>query len=356
MKVKKEDKELVGVKEIARRANVSIATVDRVLHNRSGVSLKTKEKIEAIIKELDYQPNIFARRLASKRILKFAVIIPEVSKETGFWDAPLRGILKAEKEIQRYGIVIDKYFFDLNNTDSFVKQTQMIFKNGYDGILLAPIFIDESIVFTKHCKEYKIPYVFINSDIPEQDSLCYIGPNLYHSGYMGAHLLSYLVEEQQKMLIVNISKEINIHHHLLRKEEGFKAYFTDNNKNYQIVKKDIRQTDYLSVEENLNKIFEREADITAIFVTNSRVSSVARYLEQYNRQHIMLIGFDYLPENIEFLKKDTIDFLICQKPQEQGYRGIMALYNKLVHNINTDKVNFMPIDIITRENFQFYEN
>ncbi|WP_353136027.1 helix-turn-helix domain-containing protein, partial [Pseudopedobacter sp.] len=46
---KKEEKELVGVKEIARRANVSIATVDRVLHNRVGVSPKTKAKINAII-------------------------------------------------------------------------------------------------------------------------------------------------------------------------------------------------------------------------------------------------------------------------------------------------------------------
>jgi len=58
-------KEVSGVKEIARRAKVSIGTVDRVLHNREGVSEKTKTKINKIIQELDYQPNILARRLAS---------------------------------------------------------------------------------------------------------------------------------------------------------------------------------------------------------------------------------------------------------------------------------------------------
>lgn len=63
--------ELSGVKEIARRANVSIATVDRVLHNRVGVALKTKEKIESIIKDMDYKPNILAKRLASKRVPSF---------------------------------------------------------------------------------------------------------------------------------------------------------------------------------------------------------------------------------------------------------------------------------------------
>lgn len=76
---------MVGVKEIAKRADISIATVDRVLHNRVGVSLKTKTKIEGIIKELNYKPNILARRLASKEILKFVVLIPSVLKETDYW-------------------------------------------------------------------------------------------------------------------------------------------------------------------------------------------------------------------------------------------------------------------------------
>src|SRR5690606_18563149 len=112
-----------GVKEIARRANVSIATVDRVIHNRTGVSEKTRKKINEIIKELDYQPNILASRLASKNIIILAMLIPRVSEETDFWDAPLRGIQRAETEIKQYGIQIIPYFFDLSDKDSFVKQS-----------------------------------------------------------------------------------------------------------------------------------------------------------------------------------------------------------------------------------------
>lgn len=82
-------KALVGVKEIARRANVSIATVDRVLHNRTGVSEATKEKITAIIKELNYQPNLLARRLAMGKTLHLVTLIPEVSDETDYWEVPL---------------------------------------------------------------------------------------------------------------------------------------------------------------------------------------------------------------------------------------------------------------------------
>lgn len=352
---KNDERELTGVKEIARRANVSIATVDRVLHNRFGVSVKTKNKILSIIEELNYQPNILARTLALKKVLHFAVLIPEASDETAFWQAPLTGILNAEEQIKRYGIIIDLYLFDQNDIDSFVKQSQKILGNKVDGVLMAPMFIEESLEFTKACKRLEIPYVFINSDIPEQQSLCYFGPDLYHSGYMGAHLLSYLIKDQ-KILLVNISKEINTHHHLFRKEEGFKNYFRDENKQNELIKIDVRKTDYNSVEKALNDTFAAHPDIEAVFVSNSRVASVARYLEQYHKNNLLLIGFDFLPKNIEYLKNNTIDFLICQKPQEQGYKGIMSLYYKLVHGQEPEKVNFMPIDIITRENYLFYQN
>jgi LacI family transcriptional regulator len=91
-------------------------------------------------------------------------------------------------------------------------------------------------------------------------------------------------------------------------------------------------------------------------VTNSRVFSVASFLEKSKRTDISLIGYDFLKENIEYLKKGLIDFLICHKPEEQGYRGLMALYQTLVLGSPVDKVHFMPIDIITKENQAFYQN
>lgn len=348
--------ELSGVKEIARRGNVSIGTVDRVIHNRTGVSLKTKKNIQAIIKELDYQPNILARRLASKKLLQFAILIPAISKETEFWKAPLNGIEQAESELKQYGIKIEKYFFDQNDESTFVSQTKKILKKKLDGILVAPSFIKESLKFTQSCKDLKIPYVLINSDIPNEDSLCYIGPDLFHSGYLSAHLANYAVEKNAKILIINISKQINNYHHLLRKEEGFRTYFKDNNSNNEIIKADIRQTDYNSVASKLEELLTIHQDIRVIFVTNSRVFSVARFLENSQMKDMLLIGYDFLKENIEYLKSGVIDFLICQKPQEQGYKGIMTLYQHLVLNAVIDKTYFMPIDIITKENYKFYRN
>lgn len=346
-----------GVKEIAKRANVSIGTVDRVIHNRNGVSKTTKNKILAIMKDLDYQPNILARRLASKKVLRFASLIPAVSTETAFWDAPIKGIEMAEAEIKQFGIVIDKYFYDQNDKQSFVKQSKNILKTEVHGILVAPIFIEESLAFSKLCNLKKIPQVFINSDIPNESRLSYIGPDLFQSGHLSAHMVNYLVSKGDKILIVNISKEIDSYHHLSRKEAGFRAYFKDHEKEVRIIKTDITpDTDYLSVSKQLTGVLSQHSDVKAIFVTNSRVFSVAQFLEKSNQERIFLVGYDFLPQSIEYLKKGIIDFLICQKPQEQGYKGIMALYQNVVLNADIEETYYMPIDIITRENYKSYRN
>ena len=56
--------ERIRIKDIAKRANVSVGTVDRVIHGRSGVSKKSRERVEKILKEMDYQPNMYANASA----------------------------------------------------------------------------------------------------------------------------------------------------------------------------------------------------------------------------------------------------------------------------------------------------
>ena len=352
-----EQNKLTGVKEIARRANISLATVDRVIHNRGGVSKKTKEKIELIIKELNYQPNILARRLASPKKIKLATLIPHVSEETSFWESPYQGILVAEAEIRQYGVEIEKYFFNLNDKETFIHQAELILQRQFDGILIAPLFIKESIRFISALQERNIPFVFINSDIPDYNSLSYFGPDLYHSGYVVAHLIGYLVKEGSRILIVNIAKEIENNHPLLRIEKGFRHYISENQKVYNILEVKIKQTNYTAVETSISNVLKREGKVDVIFVTSSRVFTVANYLDKNGiGKETILIGFDFLDENVKYLQNGTIDFLVCHKPQEQAYKGINILFQHLVSDVNIEKESLMPIDIITKENARFYKD
>ena len=344
----------IGVKEIAKMTNVSIATVDRVLHNRSGVSPVTEKKIRAIIKKYKYEPNILARTLASRKTLKLAALIPAVSKETTYWQAPLDGIDQAGSEIGQFGITVEKFLFDLNDKQSFINQARKILKSKVDGVLMAPHFTGDAEIFSKQLAERKTPFVYINSDVPGQENLSYIGPHLYQSGYLGGQLANFIGKDRGTSLIVNISRSPDSYYYLLKKEEGFRAYFSAHKKG-KILKTDIQRTDYLSIKKELTAMLKVHK-VDLIFVTNSRVFYVARFLEEAGIRNIRLIGYDLIDKNIGYLENDTIDFLISQKPREQAYRGILALYNKLIRGEQVEKQLFMPIDIITKENYRFYSN
>lgn len=344
-----------GVKEIARRAKVSIATVDRVLHNRTGVSEKTKKKVNQIIKELNYQPNILASRLASKKVISIGVLIPRISDETDFWEAPLRGIRRAENEIRQYGIQVHTFLFDLNDKKSFKEQSDLLLKTGVSGVLIAPSFIEDASALAQECRKLKIPVICIDSSLPDSETLSYIGPHLSQSGYVGAKLLTYRLRQDCKILFVNISPEKESYNYI-RIEEGFRSYFKDHNQLNEIVRIDIRDTDFLSVSKALVKAFHMHPETGAIFVTNSRVFSIAKYLQEKGLTDIGLVGYDFIKQNVLFLQNGIIDFLICHKPEDQGYRGIMSLYQNLVLGTSVEKAYFMPIDIVTKENEVFYQN
>jgi len=357
MKKQQTMQQLSGVKEIARRADVSIATVDRVIHNRKGVSEVTRQKILDIIDEIGFRPNMLASRLASKKTNRFAVLIPNAN-ETDYWDAPRRGIDRAYQEIRQYGIQLEVFLFDLNDQQSFAIQAKAILEGGFDGMVLAPSFIEEAIKLTAVCQLRKIPYVFINSDIPHTDSLAYIGPHLFKSGYLAGQLIRFGLKKG-KVLVVNVSRQMEAYHHLLRKEEGFRAYMEHTNKegnNIIIERIDMTDTRDEAVGEALNACLKEHADVGAFFVTNSRVRSVAKYLRHQALDHRILIGYDVVKENIAYLQDGTIDFLIGQKPEEQGYAGIMTLFQHIVVRNVITKEQYMPIDIITKENFEFYRN
>ncbi len=345
-----------GVKEIARRANVSIGTVDRVLHNRSGVAPYTKRIIERIIKDLDYKPNIIASRLASQKKYNFAIFIPSVSEENDFWQAPLNGITRAGDMVKEYGISLDFYFFDLNDKKTFERNAESIIENKPDGVLLAPSFIGEAGKFVAGCTEKNIPYVLIDSDIEDQTGLSYIGPNLIKSGRLGAQIIQLAGLQKEKVLIVNIAKEIDYHHYLKEIEKGFYNYFEADRIKAEIKSMEVRKADYRSVSLSLNKIYKTDFKPSVIFVTNSRVNMVARYLEEKLLSDVFLLGFDYIKKNIEYLKKGIIKILICHKSEEQGYRGVMTLYRHLLLKEPVEPCNFMPMDIITKENYEFYHN
>jgi LacI family transcriptional regulator len=69
-----------------------------------------------------------------------------------------------------------------------------------------------------------------------------------------------------------------------------------------------------------------------------------------------IVGYDLIPQNIALLREGKIDFLICQKPELQGFHAIHLLFDYLVKKEVIRKENYTSIDLITRENIDFYNS
>ena len=74
-------KKNISIKEIAKLANVSVATVSRVINNNGRFSEATKERVENIIKEYGYTTNIAAKSLRTSKSKTIGLIVPHINNE-----------------------------------------------------------------------------------------------------------------------------------------------------------------------------------------------------------------------------------------------------------------------------------
>ncbi|MCL3780742.1 LacI family transcriptional regulator [Prolixibacteraceae bacterium JC049] len=354
-KSKKGNNPTIRIKDIAEKAGVSIGTVDRVLHNRGEVSEKTKKKVLAIVKELNYQPNLLASSLALKKEIPFAVLIPKAHDDDSYWMKPLDGIQKAANEMAQYGIRIKYHFFDMMDKSTFTSAMEKALADNPRGILFSPYFTNESVKAAELLQEMEIPFVLIDSNLKQIDKLSYLGHDAQQSGYLAGRLLDLCTPKDQSVAILNFGKETENLSHLKRRKEGFLTYFEQNNPNRElhVLKSEDEDVEYLA--SLLTPVLRKDKmPLAGIFVPNSKIYRVATFIKQYEHEGIHLIGYDLISKNVEAIKGGLIDFLVCQRPEEQGYKGIYTLFEHVVARKEAIKENFTSIDIITRENIDYY--
>lgn len=344
----------IRIKDIAEKAKVSIGTVDRVLHQRGEVAESTKIKILKILDELNYKPNILASTLASKKSALFATLFPKPPSPEGYWNKPFIGVKRRIGELSQYGVMIEPFTFSQTNPVSFSEEAQKVLELKPDGVVFAPFYKKESINFIQVLKKKNIPFIFIDSEIDNAGQLSYIGQNSYQSGLVSGKLLDLILPEGN-ILIIHFAKEMDNQNHLVQRERGFYDWFLKApEKKNQLFTTEVADTDNDNWMERINKTI-LDKNIKGIFVTNSKVFFVGRMVEKLGLKKLKIIGHDLLNENVSFLKKDIVQFVICQRPEEQGYNAINKLFRSVVQKQQIEKENYTSIDIVTKENVDFYK-
>lgn len=342
------------IKDIALKAGVSIGTVDRVLHKRGEVSEETKTRIQIIIDELDYRPNLLASSLASKKSILFATLMPKAENSDSYWSKPQLGVEKAINQLKAYGVRIQQFYFEMDDSASFSAEAEKMLLASPDGVMLAPWAKREAIQLTGKLDERKIPYIFIDANLQESHPAGFVVQSSFDSGFLAAKLIDWGVRERSIILLIHAARESDNASHLLQRERGFMRYFEEKNSTHQIIKMEVAGCS----DEIVNHLSEMGLDpceVKGVFVTNSKVHLAA---DCFKMQCLTpkIIGYDLIPKNISLLKEAKIDFLICQKPELQGFHAIQLLFDVIVKKENIRKENYTSIDLITKENIDFYNS
>ena len=217
------------MEQVARAAGVSIGTVDRVLHNREGVSEKTRKKVFDVINEIGYKPNIYASILSRRKDFSIVAIIPYF--QTGeYWELVYNGITRAVKQSQGLNIDLKIFYYNQFELESFRGACRNTIDARPDALFIAPIYKEETIRLVHHLTSLSIPVAYIDTKPGNTDYLAYFGMPLFESGYLAADLLVGNDPGVREVVSFNIDRgEAPPNDSTLNRHRGFLAYLNDNN-------------------------------------------------------------------------------------------------------------------------------
>lgn len=145
----------VTIKDIAREAGVSVSTVSRAINNSGRIDARTKDKIEQIIKSLDYSPNTAAQSLKTQRTRNIVLIVPDITN-------PFYSNLAKELQIL---VKSKNYILTLFNTNESLTEEMRAIASAKEisagGIVFASVMEQRSVVET--LLSFGIPSVLLNS-------------------------------------------------------------------------------------------------------------------------------------------------------------------------------------------------
>lgn len=350
------DKKKITVIDVARMSGVSKGTVDRVLHNRGGVSVASKRRVEEVIASLGYHPNLYASMLALKKMYVVVCLIPEFG-QGDYWQLAGEGISKAEKMAEEYNVQLVSVLYDQYDLESFRSACRRVLDMAPSAVMVAPMFREETQHFASSLASRSIPYVYIDSRLEDSDYLAYYGMPMHRSGYLAASLLvGDLQPTEVAVFRIDRGGERRADPTHDRRE-GFMDYMGEHLPQTIVYNTFIQPLDERENERIFDRFFAQHPDVRHIITFNSRVHLIASYLKAHQQQHFKVVGFDIIDSNVALLEEGYVDMLVAQRTQMQVYAGIQAIIDYLItRKLPAVKDNYMSLDIVTRYNVDYYLN
>lgn len=317
------------IKDIAKLANVSVATVSRVLNNKEDVNKKTRENILKIIKENDYRPSSIARNLVKNENNTIGVIIPDI-KNLYFANIMNEIVNAANKKNQNVILGCSNEDFELQN-----KYIDLFLKERVKGIIIAVTKNSKSKIEYFEELSQKIPIVFIDRKISNNFS------GIYFENYKTTYNLIQDMIDTGSKKIAFISGPLDVST-ALERYKAYKKVLNDNNidfnKNYVYYGDFSMESGYI-----IGKKFSKK-EIDALYISNNLMT--LGFIKAFKELKLDIKKYKIATfENNEII--DFIENKISSKiiPFDKFSEMTIELLNNIVlKKVNKEIIEIMPLD------------
>lgn len=331
---------MVTLKDVAKKAGVSEATVSLALNDRPGVNKQTRSRVLAISREMGYSPNSIARSLAMKKSSTIGLVVTDI--ENPFYGSAVH-FLSEHAQKNNYSLLMAASNEDLQLEEDILN---MFMNRQVDGIIIIPSQKNRTdySIFSFMDKR-KLPYVFTVSYYPKYNN-DYVLTDYKTGSY---RLTKYLLDLGHRKILhlVGSNTESPINRERL---DGYFQAFRE--ASVEIDKKLIltcRQPDFLSgYEQTKNTLEQIKPD--AVIAINDILAIGAR-------KAISERGYK-IPEDISLAGYDDVIFAsLMETPLTTVKQDIEQIARKsielLIHKINSTEIENSRIliqpDLIIRE-------
>jgi DNA-binding LacI/PurR family transcriptional regulator len=327
----------VSIKEIAREAGVSIATVSNVINKSYKVKEKTIKRVEEVIRKYNYRVNIGASSLRGKSSKLIGVIVPELSNP--FFS-------KLNDEIERYASQFGYSIAMCNNNYEYekdIEHIEILIARNVDGLIMVPSFENKKVV--EPAINSNIPVVLINRKIKD----CSCDAVLVDAYSAIVASVEYLVSlGHKKILYMNAEPELFISRMRLKGyKDALKKHGLSLNKDFIIKADGFTYADGYNF---LKKLQDLKDKPTAILAYNDMLA--IGLLKAFSAagfkipQDYSVMGFDNIIID-EYLEVGLTSVAIGLKAIAQ--RAVDILLEKIKNKKIATREIFLPINIIKRD-------
>lgn len=326
------------IKDIAKKADTSIATVSVVLNDKSDkyVSPELRQRVIKTAEELEYRPNIVARRMKGKKGNLLAILVPEY--RSAYYNGIITGVEKVIRK-EGYSLIVHSNNYDKKKEKKIIENLSSL---QVDGILINPVGLDNSSM--KFIKKENIPYIVIGRESNNEIDYTSLKIDDYNVSLVATN---YLIKNGHSK-IAYFSWKDNADH-INNRFNGFRQSFSDNKINFDnTIVCNFDEENIGKIREKVKNIIDHK-EITAIFVAHNYISKdIVRNLYKLNIK---------IPEDISIIiygnppwAEMTNPGITCIDPQEVklGKKGAELMIDQINNNSQNEKIS-IPGKIKMRE-------